>query len=80
MLLVFGCRSAGTPCPTPVLEDESIKDVTCDSDGAQELCLDHTKGSIPPLDHLKAPPKNPLKIHLSSSREEVVLLGFGFVH
>lgn len=42
-----------------VLEDESIKDVTCDSDGAQELCLVCTKGSIPPLDHQKPSKKSP---------------------
>lgn len=45
----FGFRNAVTPCLTGVLEFKFIKDASCDSDGAQELCLDHKKGRIPPL-------------------------------
>lgn len=36
VLPLFGFRSTVTPCLTAVLEDKSIKDASCDSDGAQK--------------------------------------------
>jgi len=57
------------------MKDWEYKGESYDSDEAQGLCMDHKKGMIP-LESPRAK-KTPKKTLCSSTREKLVLLGFG---